>query len=196
MKKTAIFGGTFNPPHMAHQRLIEAVLAENIVDDILVIPTKTPPHKNCDFLASEYHRFNMCKIAFSGLNNVQVSDIEFKREGKSYTYDTVMQLKEINPAKYFFICGADMVNTFDKWYNAELLIKEIGIIAFNRGGMNSKDFSCSIEKLRKKGAQIYVVDFPPLEVSSTIIRNGGQEVEKFLSPNVAEYIKENKLYGW
>lgn len=195
MNKTAIFGGTFNPPHLAHIRLIETVLAAKIVDDILLIPTKIPPHKECDYLAGNEHRLNMCKIVADKYTNVHLSDIEFKRQGKSYTYDTVMSLKATRPAQYYFICGADMVSTFHNWYRADELIKEIGIIALRRGGMDDTEFDASVKRLKNLGANVIVLDMAPLEISSTVIRNGGEETDKFLLSEIAQYIKDNKLYG-
>ncbi len=195
MKKTAILGGTFNPLHLAHIRLIETVCAAKIVDDILLIPNRIPPHKECDYLAEDEHRLNMCKIVADKYSNVRVCDIELKREGKSYTYDTVMTLKKIRPAQYFFICGADMINTFHTWYRADELIKEMNIIAIRRGGIDDLEFNSSVQNLKNIGANLIVLDMPPLEISSTMIRNGGDETNKLLSQEIAQYIKDNKLYG-
>ena len=195
MKKTAILGGTFNPLHLAHIRLIETVCAAKIVDDILLIPNRIPPHKECDYLAEDEHRLNMCKIVADKYSNVRVCDIELKREGKSYTYDTVMTLKKIRPAQYYFICGADMINTFYTWYRADELIKEMNIIAIRRGGIDDLEFNSSVQNLKNIGANLIVLDMPPLEISSTMIRNGGDETNKFLSQGIAQYIKDNKLYG-
>lgn len=194
MKKTAIYGGTFNPLHLAHFEVIKTVTKSGLVDDILLIPTKIPPHKECDCLAEEEHRLNMCKIAASKFSNVFVSDIELKRVGKSYTYDTVMQLKQELPAKYYFVCGTDMVCTFFKWYRAEELLNEVGIIAIRRGGTDDNEFDIAVDDLRSKGADVTVLDMEPIEISSTKIRSSS-ETDKYLIPEIAEYIKENNLYG-
>lgn len=194
MKKTAIYGGTFNPLHLAHFEVIKTVADSNLVDDILLIPTKVPPHKECDFLAEEKHRLNMCKIAASKFSNVFVSDIELNRVGKSYTYDTVMQLKEICPAEYYFICGTDMVCTFLNWYKAQELLKEVNLIAIRRGGTDDTLFDLSVDDLRSKGANITVLDMEPMDISSTKIRSSNEK-DKYLIEEIAEYIKENNLYG-
>jgi len=194
LKKTAIYGGTFNPLHLAHFQVVKTVAESGLVDDVLLIPTKIPPHKECDCLAEEKHRLNMCKIAASKFHNVFVSDIELNRVGKSYTYDTIMQLKEKFPAKYYFVCGTDMVCTFHKWYKAEELIKKVSIIAVRRGGTNDNEFDFAVDNLKSIGADIIVLDMEPIDVSSTLIRNSS-EIDKYLTPEIAEYIKENNLYG-
>ena len=96
MKKIAIFGGTFNPFHNAHYEMLKAIAQSDLADEILLMPTKLPPHKECDFLADETHRFNMCVLAAKKFPNVTASDFELKLTGKSYTFNTVSALSEEN----------------------------------------------------------------------------------------------------
>ena len=102
--KTGVFGGTFNPVHKGHIMLAEYCMDSVRLDRIIMIPTAVPPHKISKNLASENDRLNMCELACKGKKNFSVSDIEIKRQGKSYTYETVTQLKEIYPDDHLYTC--------------------------------------------------------------------------------------------
>ena len=97
MGMVVIFGGTFNPIHKGHTEIIESILKLDNIDKLLLIPTKIPPHKNVDCLADESDRINMCNIIASRFDGVEVCDIELKREGKSYSIDTLHSIKELYP---------------------------------------------------------------------------------------------------
>ena len=111
-KRIAMFGGTFNPIHNAHINLALAFIKKLKLDKLLLIPTGVPPHKtDLDIIYGE-HRLNMCRLAVQDYKKIEVSDIEVKRGGKSYTADTLRQLKEIYPdSEFFVIMGADMYMT-------------------------------------------------------------------------------------
>jgi cytidyltransferase-like protein len=93
MKNIAVFGGTFNPVHIGHIEMAKAVSNLDFIDELLIIPDKIPPHKNPEFLASDEHRIAMCKLAFSGINKAKIDTREIYRGGKSYTFDTLCELK-------------------------------------------------------------------------------------------------------
>ena len=124
--KTGIFGGTFNPVHKGHIMLAEYCMDSVRLDRIIMIPTAVPPHKISKNLASENDRLNMCELACKGKKNFSVSDIEIKRQGKSYTYETVTQLKEIYPDDHLYtIMGADMFLTLDRWKNPKIILSPL-----------------------------------------------------------------------
>ena len=111
--KIGIFGGTFNPVHQGHVHLAQQCVEELKLDKLLVIPTKQPPHKQVQELASGEHRAQMCRLAFAEIPQAQVSEMELHREGKSYTADTLTQLKQQFPqAQFYLIVGGDMFLTF------------------------------------------------------------------------------------
>ena len=127
--KTGVFGGTFNPVHKGHIMLAEYCMDSVGLDRIIMIPTAVPPHKISKNLASENDRLNMCELACKGKKNFSVSDIEIKRQGKSYTYETVTQLKEIYPDDHLYtIMGADMFLTLDRWKNPKIIFEKSSII--------------------------------------------------------------------
>lgn len=200
MANIAIFGGTFNPIHNGHIKLINSFNEAMSFDKVLIVPTKIPPHKEPNELISAEHRLNMIKAAVKDMPNVKPSDIELKREGASYTYMTIRQLKEIYPDdKLFLIVGSDMFLTFDKWRNFEEIFKNAVLCSAAR------DFG-DFEKMKKKSeeykekysAECCVMNFDVLKLSSTDIRravNEFEEIGEYVPQKVAEYIYENSLYA-
>jgi len=187
----AIFGGTFNPFHIGHEKMLKSVCDLDFIDKVLVIPDKIPPHKEVDFLASDKDRLNMCEIAVTGLKKAEVNDIEIKREGKSYSIYTILSLKALYPNdKFYFVCGGDMIACLDKWYDFEHLIKETSFLAFRRN--NDEKFQSDVEKMQALGADIKVVDEEIPFVSSTDFRSTlGKEL---IPTKIYEYIKEKGIY--
>ena len=97
MAAIGVFGGTFNPPHLGHLRLVRRFADRLSMSKVLIIPTYMPPHKQTGELASKEDRLNMCRLMFSCDDRFKVSSIETDRGGKSYTYDTLKELKGLYP---------------------------------------------------------------------------------------------------
>lgn len=192
MSNIAIFGGTFNPFHIGHYEMLKCVCELEFIDRVLVMPDKIPPHKEYDFIVDDIHRQNMCKIVCSDFSKAELCLIEFEREGKSYTVDTVELLKEIYPGDKFYITiGGDMLSTLDSWYNWPQLIKIASFIAFKRQGQH--DFSDAYNRLTKLGADITVINNNITCVSSTQLRS---KIDKNLLPQkVYEYIIQKGIYN-
>ncbi len=198
MEKIIVFGGTFNPPHIAHRQILELVRSSFPQHKILVIPTALPPHKQADSLASNAHRMAMCEIMAKGIANTEISDIEISRGGKSYTYDTLLQINKMYPdKKAVLVCGGDMIASFDKWYRYEDILSLAEIFAFRRESTEDSRFDASVNRLRSLGGNITVAENRVIGVSSTEIRDNknGFFAEKYLQKEIADYIKKNRLYG-
>ena len=199
MKNVVIFGGTFNPLHIGHIQIISALSNLDGINEVLLIPDKIPPHKECDFLASDEHRLNMCKIAAKKFPNVKVSDIELKRSGKSFTIDTVKDIKKANPDYNLSLAiGGDMLISFDKWKDYKELLSLCQIICLGRGGEDKKAFSEMIDSLEEMGAKILVIDNEITEISSSLLRANLQNKEllsKYIDSEILDYIFKNKVYG-
>ncbi len=194
----AIFGGTFNPIHIGHNEIIKHLNNISDIDKIILIPTKIPPHKNTDFLADAEHRYNMCKIIASNYSNVEVSDIELYREGKSYTIDTVKALEsEYKNQKLALTVGGDMLVSFDCWKDYKEILEKCVLITFKRTGVSDIEYYNSIEKLRSSGANILDLNFTITDVSSTKIRSdfSFKLDSNLIDKRVKNYILENNLYG-
>ena len=93
---TALFGGTFNPFHNGHYEMLKALQNDSNIDEIWLMPDRIPPHKDCDYLPSDSDRISMCELVAKEFSKASVSTVEFEREGRSYSYDTVVEIhKEI-----------------------------------------------------------------------------------------------------
>lgn len=197
--KTGVFGGTFNPVHKGHIMLAEYCMESVGLDRIIMIPTAVPPHKISNNLASENDRLNMCKLACRGKENFFVSDIEIKRQGKSYTYETLTQLKEIYPDDHLYtIMGADMFLTLNRWKNPEIIFEKSSIITIPRDEENKHELENFYNKvLKAMGASSVILPNPVMSVSSTFIRENLDNfnlISDMLDKGVYDYIIKNNLY--
>ena len=170
-----LFCGTFNPLHNAHLRIANSVLGLFGIDKVLFIPSAIPPHKSA-YGATSQDRLNMVKLGISDNPVFEVSDIEFKMEGKSYTYKTVLELKKQYPLdRFYFLIGTDAFQEIESWYEADKLKNHLHFLVFYRkNNVNKEDF----DYLREKG---YKFDFTTLEfcdISSTEVRNRIKNGEK------------------
>lgn len=194
--KLGIFGGTFNPPHIGHLRLVEAVADELSLDRVLIIPAAIPPHKNAPDLADGEDRLMMCRLTFGADRRFEVSDTELRRRGRSYTYDTLYGIREQYPEdEIFLIVGSDMLETFDRWYRYRDILSMCTLCAAAR----ERDFSPNLEKAFSKEElnKVRFINIDVTEVSSTQIRrliSEGGSADDFLTCETAQYIEQRGLY--
>lgn len=195
MSKIAIYGGSFDPPHKGH-----VALANNLgdfckADKILIIPTAMSPFKNSSG-ANEGERLEMCRLAFSD-PRFEVLDIEIKRGGKSYTVDTVKEVKKLYPeCELFLLMGDDMLLSFNRWYKFEEILDMCTIVAACRTENLDKmqDMEQYISSELSNG-NVLLCNSVPLEISSTEIRNNlKSDAKKYLSTDVYDYIVQKELY--
>ena len=192
---TAIFGGTFNPFHIGHYEMLCALQNDENVDNIIIMPDKIPPHKVCDYMANDETRIEMCRIASEDFSKAEVCLIEFQREGKSYSYDTVLLLKEKYPDDDFiFVCGGDMLVFFPKWYKYEELMKLVPFMVFKRSDTDNKLFENSVDSFRKMGMNITVKDEIITAISSTEIRNNFQKYKELMPKKIYEFLLNRGVY--
>lgn len=193
VKKTGIFGGAFNPVHNGHVRLAEEAVKQLKLRRLLIIPTYVSPHKHTELLPYE-DRAEMCRRAFGHITGAEVSDIEVRLGGTSYTINTVRALKQLYPDEQFFLLiGADMLFSFDKWYKYESLLKETKVCAAAR---DSDSFADMMEYANELG-RIKVLPTQAIELSSTQVRSiaqQGGDITGMVPQGVAEYISEKGLY--
>ena len=193
--KMCVFSGTFNPIHNGHLYMAEYALEKFGFSKILFIPAFKPPFKESVPELTE-HRFNMVKLAIEDNPRFEISDIEYRLGGKSYTYRTICELyKEYRiDGKINFIIGTDAFETLDKWYESEKLRKLVDFIVFVR----KNDFDIKkYDKMKEKGYCFRFAQMQFNDISSTEIRKKIHDnlPLKGLLPEKAErYIKENGLY--
>ncbi len=194
---TLFFGGTFNPPHIAHRKMLEAISILPEIDRVLVAPTNIPPHKEIPgMFATKSQRLSMCELLCDGVNKAEVSDIEFKREGKSYSFYTLCALKE-QYGRVAMLIGGDMVTSFTTWHRYEELLNIAAFYTVRRKGVDNDEFDRSVEFLKSNGGDITVLDIDFPEVSSTEVRkavSNGQNAENLIPKNILKYITANGLY--
>ncbi len=130
----AVYGGSFNPPHLGHREAVITALDALNPDLLLIMPDHEPPHKEMEEGSpTPEQRLELCKMTFGDLDRVEVSSLELERNGKSYTYDTVLELQERYPgARLTLIVGTDMILTFEEWYHFEYLLAHCRIAALAR----------------------------------------------------------------
>jgi len=190
MEKIAILGGSFNPIHIGHLILANTVCEEFNLDKIIFVPCYIQPLKSNKDFASAEDRLAMIKFAIQNNPKFELSDIEIKRKGKSYTVDTLKYFKQKYDDLYFVI-GADNIKDFHRWKEPDTILKLAKLIVTNRGGIEQKI------PQRLRGKKIFVCKIPDIEISSTLIRNNirSNKSIKYLVPEkVEKYIIKNKLY--
>lgn len=193
--KLCVFQGTFNPIHNAHMRVADFVMDKYGFDKLLFVPAYNPPHKE-GIDISALHRFKMVELAIGNKLNVEVSDIEYKRKGVSYTYLTICELLEIYKinAKINFIIGTDAFERIESWYEADKLKSLVHFIVFKR----ENDFKEEkFEYLRKKGYDFSIEMLNFEDISSSLIREKvrkGESIGPYVNKKVEEYIKQNEIY--
>ncbi len=193
--KVGIFGGTFNPIHNGHLSLIAHLIEALSLDELLLIPTAVPPHKESGDVIDARHRLAMCRLAVRDNPQVQVSDIEIQRGGKSYTVDTLRLLAVERPRdELILLVGSDMFYTVEEWRCAAEIMRLAKIVAIPREADEHQKLLAQREKLLAAGARAEVVAVNPLIVSSSDLRTHGQASEN-LPPLVERYIVQNGLYG-
>lgn len=200
MKKIGIMGGTFNPIHNAHLMMAQAAYEQYHLDEIWFMPSKNPPHKKKKDIVSEEHRTRMIQFAIDTIPHFIFSDLELRREGITYTCDTVKMLhKEYPKAGLYFIIGGDSLVEFGKWYHPEKILKYCTILAAPRGTVTDKHIKdlCKEQGERFHG-NVLPVAMNHIQISSEDIRDricAGKSVLSYCPEPVDLYIKLHGLYG-
>ncbi len=195
--KIGIFGGAFNPVHNGHLNIADAFYEDLKLDKMLLIPTANPPHKSGAGLLSGDDRINMLRLAIEN-KPYEISTIEFERNDKSYTYNTLLELRRLYPeADLFLIIGADQIINFEKWYRYSDILDMVTLCASARESEEEKQII--IKSAQRLGIQdrFYMSGRAVLRVSSSEIRDkikNGSDVSKLLPKKVFDYISEKGLY--
>ena len=197
-KKIGIIGGSFNPIHNGHINLAKNILEQYKLDKLLLIPVGSHPFRKGD-MASAKDRYNMVKLCTDKVDGLEVSDIEIKRTGFSYTVDTLRELKKIYPdATLYLIVGGDILFEITQWKDFKEIFSLCTFVAVFRPGYNFKTFYNQIDKLQNEyGAKIDTVTVPEIDISSTELRNmvrAKKVIGEYVPPEVEEYILKKKLY--
>ena len=197
--RVGIYGGTFSPVPNVHVAAARAFMEQMWLDILYVIPTGVTPHKDRKGDATAKDRLEMCRLAFADVDGVIVSDLEMKREGKSYTVDTLRELYD--PAgRLFFLMGTDMLLTLDQWREPEEIFRLCYPVYIRREADATLDDRI-VEKItsyhQRFGKMVPRIVAPAIELSSSDVRAAlaaGESVDGMVPPAVARYMEENHLY--
>ena len=196
MKRLGIFGGTFNPPHNGHVSAAANFVEQMKLDELLIVPTFIPPHKQYHSSVTCEERLRMCELAFSTVKGAKVSDIEIKRGGASYTYITLRELSA-DDVELYFLCGTDMILSMDTWRNPEEIfaLAKICYVRRENDSDNSDKINGKCQEYRAKfGAEIHQICGEVVDISSSSIREMTPDLHSYLPDAVYEYITEMGLY--
>lgn len=186
--KIGILGGTFNPIHIGHLILAQELREKLGLDKIIFVPTYLAPHKDNSEIASASHRYKMIKLAIKANRQFLLSDAEIKRDGLSYTIDTLKEFKKLYPVDdLYFIIGSDLLKYLDEWKDLGEIINMVKFIVATRPGY----------PLEKIPSYISTIPIRAVDISGFEIRKAVRENKSFryLVPEaVYKYINKNKLY--
>ena len=190
--RIGIFGGTFNPPHLGHLIVAEHVRSELMLDKILFVPAAIPPHKvNHDIVSSE-HRLAMLRLAIQDNPHVDVSEIELRRGGVSFTIDTLDGLKAEHPTdEFFLLIGMDNLLEFHAWKSPESILELATVVVMTRPGVEAKDVPPAMRD------RVRICPVPEIGIASRELRkrvSKGKSIQYLVPDSVREYITQHDLY--
>lgn len=192
-----MYGGTFDPPHNGHMNLLKAAVKELNPSRVIIEPAGLPPHKAASATAAE-HRLAMCRCFVPAAENVTVDDSEVHRAGKSYTVDTLrMFCARFPEAQLYLALGSDMFLSFQEWKDYRDILRMAVLVVQSRKDGDSDELLHMAQVLKAEGAQVVLVDAPPIELSSAQLRERlyrGQDVSHYLPKEVQRYITAHGLY--
>ena len=199
MERIGIYGGSFNPPHIGHIQAAKQAVEALKLHKLLVIPAGVAPHKQMPGNSpTPQQRLDMLRLTLADCPEIAVSDLELKREGPSYTYETILQLRKMYPdACLILFMGTDMFLSVDTWKHPEIILENATLGVFYRGD-KGEDQAVEAKKaqLEQQGAKVELVRNAVIPISSTqmrrllIFRCAGA----FLPEGVLDYIREHRLY--
>ena len=201
-QRILLFGGTFDPVHCGHMVISLAAAEQLAIERIWLLPTAQPPHKT-SAIAPVVDRLAMLELAIDAAEGYEICDIELKREGPSYTIDTLNELRTLRPeAAFAWLIGADMLDYLPKWYRADEVVEMVDFAIADRRADGSLEeifdrlaehFSEAVMERLRAG----VVRSPLIDISSTEIRRrvkAGEDVTELVGQAVADYIAAHGLY--
>lgn len=199
VRKIGVMGGTFNPVHTGHLLLAEWAKEAVELDQVLFIPAGNPYMKSGSHILDGSKRLEMVSLAIKDNPAFTASGMEINRKGYTYTCDTMEQLKNESPNdEFYFIMGADCLYTIEKWREPERIFRACHLIAAARNGSSLCDMEVKCKELTEKyHANILLLQFPDIEISSTDIRermSSGRSVRYLVPESVHKYMIENSLY--
>jgi nicotinate-nucleotide adenylyltransferase len=212
--KIGLFGGTFNPVHLAHLRIAEEIRETFALSKVIFIPAATPPHKPLADDLSFAERMKMVAMAIRGNSFFTVSDLEGRREGKSYSIDTLREFRKLYPRdEFFLLMGSDSFADFRTWREYKAIFTCCNIVVITRPGSPLSLRSALPDDVapefcyheatnvlsHRSGYSVYSLEGSLLDISSTAIRSRvrqGKSITYLVPATVEQYIKQQRFYAY
>jgi nicotinate-nucleotide adenylyltransferase len=196
--RTGILGGTFNPPHLGHLVAAQEAYRELDLDQVMLIPAGIPPHKPVEDEPGAEHRLQLCRLAVGDDDRFTVSDLELRRDGPSYTVDTLDVLRSQSPSDdLFLILGGDIAAGLPDWHESERVLELATVAIAKRRGTAKAAVEGALATLAG-GERARFFQMPRIGISSTMVRRrvrAGQPIRYFVPDPVMHYIERHGLYG-
>lgn len=201
-KRLGVMGGSFDPVHLGHLGIAGDSVAAFDLEGVVFVPAANPPHKTSRVLAPAEDRLRMVELAVAGKSHFTVSDVEIRRDGPSYTIDTLDEMKRERPqVELSFIIGADSLHELHLWYRARELAERHRFIVARRSGTDGPDMEALAGFFGEEGARRLVerfIDTSDYPISATEIRRrvkAGESISDMVPEAVLRYIRERGLYA-
>ena len=215
MRRTGVLGGTFDPIHLGHLAVADQARRALELDDVLLIPSLTPPHRASGPAASPFHRFAMVALAAETDPHLYASDVELQRTGPSYTADTLRRLHALGytASHLFFLTGADAFAEIATWREYPVVLSLANFVVLSRPGLAAPTLPARVPDLAPRmllldpagpppapeaGTGVFLLDCRTPAVSSTEVRacaHAGESLAGLVPPVVDTYICRHGLYG-
>jgi nicotinate-nucleotide adenylyltransferase len=196
MAELGILGGTFNPPHIGHLVMIAEALDQLGLDRVVLMPVARPPHKEAPEDPGAQVRLELCRLAAEGDERIEVSDLEIRRGGASFTVDTLRALHDLSPEHALtFIVGGDMAHSLPAWREPEAVLELAMLAVAEREGSARREISDRLAPLAGDD-RIRFFDMPRIDISSTAVRDrvrAGRPIRYLVPEDVARAIGAG---GW
>jgi nicotinate-nucleotide adenylyltransferase len=196
--RLGILGGTFNPPHLGHLVCAQEAYRELQLNRVMFVVARIPPHKPVEEEPGPEHRLALCRLAVEGDDRFEASDIELRREGPSYTVDTLEWLRSQAPENdLFLILGGDIAAGLPTWHRVERVLELATPAIAKRRGTTMTEVHEALQRL-PGGDRAKFFEMPRMGISSTMIRErvAARQPVRYLVPDrVEEYIRRHELYG-
>ncbi len=200
-KRIGIMGGTFDPIHYGHLVTAEAARGQFQLDQVLFLPSGTPPHKDPTQVTDTKHRYTMAVLATLTNPHFEVSRVDIDRTGTTYTIDTLRILQDLHgtAVRLFFITGADAILEIMGWKDSQELLGMAEFIAATRPGFQLEDQRGTIHHwFSSQNKRLHILQVPAMAISSTDIRRRvrkGESIRYLVPETVDYYIRKNRLYA-
>lgn len=198
MPRIGVLGGTFDPIHNGHLAAADDVAWRLSLDTILFVPNRRPPHKQDQHISEPRHRAAMVELAIAGNPRFAASDVELRREGLSYTIDTLRELQARWPGTdLVFLVGCDALPHLHTWHQPEGILEEFGLVVMARPTGSPVDWGALTERFPGIRERVEVVDVAELDISARDIRKRvaeGAPIRYYVQPAVERYIRLHRLY--